>query len=83
MGLDRNGGSMESVCEKAHLISEDFGNMCDAMTELNGRALFSSKSVSEQERRAMLLFRSETLCWLKENLSWYRKLWLRWGLCLY
>ncbi|MBQ7896183.1 MAG: hypothetical protein IJ364_06485 [Oscillospiraceae bacterium] len=83
MGLDRNGGSMESVCEKAHLISEDFGNMCDAMTELNGRALFSSKSVSEQERRAMLLFRSETLCWLKENISWYRKLWLRWGLCLY
>ena len=38
---------------------------------------------AEQQRQEMLLFRSETLGWLKQRVRWYRKLWLRWGLCLY
>ena len=83
MGLDRRGGSMEPVCAEAEAISADFGNMCRAMTALNGLALFSDHPVSPEQRREMLLFRSETLGWLKQRVRWYRRLWLRWGLCLY
>ena len=51
--------------------------------ERNDRALFSSRPMPEADWEAMLAFRGETICQLETHTKWYRRLWLKWGRCLY
>ena len=84
MGLRRNGGSMEMVCRQAEtVLGEEYARMCAQMTALNGEALFSNHQMEEDCRGAMAEFREKTLEQLKQQVKWYQKLWLQWGLCLY
>ena len=61
----------------------EFAAEYDAAVDLNDCALFSSRSLREEQRKAALLFRGQLLEKLTTQTAWYRKLWLKWALCLY
>ena len=84
MGVHRNGGSMLPVCKELEaLIGEEYAKSCEEMYVLNGKALFSSHSIAEDDRSRMIQFREQTLDHLKHRVRWYRKVWLQWWVCLY
>lgn len=84
LGFDRGNGSMRSLL---HPLEEKFGAEFAAqfalVTDLNDRAMFSTQALQEEDRQKLLKFCNWTVRKLNSEVKWYRRLWLKWGLCLY
>lgn len=84
MEYDRGNGSMLSLCGQ---IKADFGEEYEQelmkMIELNGRALFSSCDLDQNQWEQMMRFYNRTLTELKEKNNLGKRLWMQWGMCLY
>lgn len=84
LGFRRGNGSMMPLCALvSERLGQAYGQELEAMTELNARAMFSSKVLTEAQRTQMLQFRRATIEQLKRQTKWYRGLWLKWIRCLY
>lgn len=84
LGFDRGNGSMLELCEgvENRFGAENAGKLRE-MTLLNARALFSTKTLTKDERTRMESFRADVLNLLKTNTKWPKKLRLKWLSCLY
>lgn len=84
LGFDRGNGSMRDL---RNALEERFGAefvaRFDHASDLNDRAMFSIREMDEENREMMMNFRSGILHLVKTEVKWYRRIWLRWGLCLY
>ena len=84
LGFNRNGGSMLALYDP---ILGQFGaetaNAFQTMVFLNEKALFSSKTPDDAERKAMRDFHETVLNLLKINTKWPKRLRLKWLNCLY
>ena len=84
LGFDRNGDSMLALYAS---ISGRFGEKAadtfQSMVFLNEKALFSSKTPDDTERKAMQNFHETVLNLLKTNTKYLKKLRLKWLNCLY
>ena len=84
LGFDRNGGSMLTLYGPiSGRFGEDTANTFQSMVFLNEKALFSSKTPDDTERKSMQNFHETVLNLLKTNTKWPRKLHLKWLNCLY
>lgn len=84
LGFRRGNGSMLPVCALvSERLGQVYGQELEAMTQLNARAMFSSKVLTEAQRTQMLQFRRATIEQIKRHTKWYRSLWLKWIRCLY
>ena len=84
LGFDRNGGSMLTLYDPiSGQFGEETANTFRTMVFLNEKALFSSKTPDDPERKAMQNFHETVLNLLKTNTKWPRKLRLKWLNCLY
>ena len=84
MGIHRGNGSMTDLEETVRRrFGEAYGDVYKTAVQLNGRALFSSREMTEEERACVKAFRESTLQHLKSGKKWYQKLWMQWILCLY
>ncbi len=84
LGFDRGSGSMLELCEgvENRFGAENAGKLRE-MTLLNARALFSTKTLTKDERTRMEDFRADVLNLLKTHTKWPKKLRLKWLSCLY
>lgn len=84
LGFDRGNGSMRVLGEP---LEERFGTEFKEIfvhaTDVNDRALFGNKPVEETELEVMLNFHVQTLEKLKSEVKWYKRIWLKWVICLY
>jgi len=84
LGFDRGNGSMRVLGEP---LEERFGTEFKEIfvhaTDVNDRALFGNKPVEETELEVMLNFHVQTLERLKSEVKWYKRIWLKWVICLY
>ena len=84
LGFDRNGGSMLALYPPiSGRFGEDTANTFQSMVFLNEKALFSSKTPDDTERKAMQNFHETVLNLLKTNTKYLKKLRLKWLNCLY
>lgn len=84
MGLRRGKGSMASLVEPARQqLGEAYAAELEKMVVLNGRALFSSHSLQEDDVETARAFHHKTLEHLRTTARWYQKIWMQWVLCLY
>ena len=84
LGFDRNGGSMLALYPPiSGRFGEDTANTFQSMVFLNEKALFSSKTPDDTERKAMQNFHETVLNLLKTNTKWPKRLRLKWLNCLY
>ena len=84
LGFDRNGGSMLALYPPiSGRFGEDTANTFQSMVFLNEKALFSSKTPDDTERKAMQNFHETVLNLLKTNTKYFKKLRLKWLNCLY
>ena len=84
LGFDWGNGSMRSLKEPLERkFGPDYASQFELVTDLNDRALFSSRPMSEDDRNAALELRTQTLQQLNAHLKWYRRLALKWLGCLY
>ena len=75
---------MFDLCEAVkERYGQDYSETFRHITELNAHALFSSKKMNEDQHRETMDFRLMTQAYLKENIKWHKRLWLRWIKCLY
>ncbi|MBE5956486.1 MAG: hypothetical protein E7253_08540 [Lachnospiraceae bacterium] len=87
--LDKNGfhlenGSVSSLYEplKEH-YGEKYAELMKNNIEVNGRAIFSSHSIKEEEWKNMLLLHRETIQYVKINTKWHKRIIMKWVECLY
>ena len=84
LGFDRRGGSMLALYPPiSGRFGEDTANTFQSMVFLNEKALFSSKTPDDTERKAMQNFHETVLNLLKTNTKWPKRLRLKWLNCLY
>ena len=84
LGFARGNGSMRSLTDRLQeTYGEEFASAFTSASDLNDRAMFSSRPLSEEDREAVMEFRSRMLETLQAERKWYRKLWLKWVRCLY
>ncbi len=84
LGLSRGTGSMEAVCDRAgEKFGPEFGILAHKMRYYNNLALFSGRPLTADQREEMLGFYDQVVDYVRKTVSWYRKLWLVWGLCRY
>ena len=84
LGFDRGNGSMLELCEGVeNRFGAENARKLREMTLLNARALFSTKTLTKDERTRMESFRADVLNLLKTNTKWPKKLRLKWLSCLY
>ena len=84
LGFDRNGGSMLALYPPiSGRFGEDTANTFQSIVFLNEKALFSSKTPDDTERKAMQNFHETVLNLLKTNTKYFKKLRLKWLNCLY
>ena len=84
LGFDRRGGSMLALYPPiSGRFGEDTANTFQSMVFLNEKALFSSKTPDDTERKAMQNFHETVLNLLKTNTKYFKKLRLKWLNCLY
>lgn len=84
LGFDRGNGSMRALTEPLkERFGEDYAALYEQATDLNDRALFSSKMLGKAERDEMLKFRRWTLRNLTSEMKWYQRMWIKWVRCLY
>ena len=83
MGYRRGTGSVETLYEP---VGNDLGaqyaqQLCQ-MNVLNRRAIFSSHPLDQTQWDTMFAFYETTLQHLNKQVSFLRKMWLKWVLCL-
>ena len=84
LGFDRRGGSMLALYDPiSGQFGEETANTFRTMVFLNEKALFSSKTPDDTERKAMQNFHETVLNLLKTNTKYLKKLRLKWLNCLY
>ena len=84
MGLDRGNGSMKELNAPAgEKFGDEYAGALDEMTDINSRAMFSSRPLDEEYRKTAQAFYEKTLECMKADAKWYRKMWMQWVLCLY
>ena len=84
LGFDRNGGSMLALYDPiSGQFGEETANTFRTMVFLNEKALFSSKTPDDTERKSMRNFHEIVLNLLKTNTKWPKRLRLKWLICLY
>ena len=84
LGFDRNGGSMLTLYAPiSGRFGEEAADTFQSMVFLNEKALFSSKTPDDTERKAMQNFHETVLNLLKTNTRYLKKLRLKWLNCLY
>ena len=84
LGFDRENGSMRALRGSLETkFGEDFAVQFDLVSDLNDRALFSSLPMEKEHRKTVRKFHSWVLRKLNTEVKWYRRMWLKWGLCLY
>lgn len=64
-------------------FGEEFAVQFELISDLNDRALFSSRPLEEESRKTAQKFHSWTLRKLKSEVKWYGRMWLKWVKCLY
>lgn len=83
LGFDRGNGSMQALCVP---VQERFGREYamefQRMIDLNSSAIFCSRTLTEDQRRSALDFRSATLLHLQSGTKWPKRLWMKWIQCL-
>ena len=84
LGFDRGNGSMRELTKPLEeTYGADFAAQFEQATDLNDRALFSQSPMEEADRASVQTFRSSVLDILQSEVTWYRRMWLRWVRCLY
>jgi len=84
LGFRRGNGSMLELCESLqNRFGAENADRLREMTMLNARALFSAKTLTNEERTDMANYRSSVLNLLKTHTKWPKKLRLKWLSCLY
>ena len=84
LGFDRKNGSMRTLRDPLETkFGEDFAMQFDLVSDLNDRALFSSLPMEKEHRNTARKFHSWVLRKLNTEVKWYRRMWLKWVLCLY
>ena len=84
LGFDRGNGSMRDLAKPLEdKYGTEFAAQFNAATDLNDYAMFSSRPMEEEHRKAVWCFHSHVLRQLKTELKWYKRVWLMWVRCLY
>ena len=84
MGFDRGNGSMRQLREPLEMkFGAEFASQFDQVSDLNARALFSSRPLCDADRSNAMKLHRWTLRQLNAEVKWYRRLWLKWMCCLY
>ena len=84
MGFSRGNGSMaELYTDLDYRYGKEYADKFMVATALNARAMFSSKILDENQRSAVLQFRTDTLEQLKTSEKWIKQQWIKWFHCLY
>ena len=84
LGFDRGNGSMRDLAKPLEeKYGTEFAAQFEAVTDLNDRAMFSSFPMEEEQRKAASQFHSHVLRKLKSEVKWYKRVWLKWAVCLY
>lgn len=84
LGFTRGNGSMRSLRDALEeKYGEAFAAEFDTVADLNDRAMFSSQKLEEDHRNAAGQFHSHVLQKLKSEVKWYKRMWLKWAVCLY
>ena len=84
LGFDRGNGSMRELAKPLEeKYGPEFAARFYAVTNLNDRAMFSSRSMEETHRESLLFFRNTTIENINKQEKWYRRFWLKWFRCLY
>lgn len=84
LGFNRGNGSMRALTEPLKdKFGEDFAAQFEHVSDLNDRAIFSSRTMEEEQCETVLKFRRWTLRKLNSEVKWYKRMWLKWVLCLY
>ncbi|MBR6650530.1 MAG: transglutaminase domain-containing protein, partial [Clostridia bacterium] len=84
LGFNRGNGSMRMLIDPLkEKFGEDFAAQFERVSDLNDEAIFSSRIMDEEQRDTVLRFRRWTLRNLNSEVKWYKRMWLKWVLCLY
>ena len=84
IGLDRGNGSMRSLqTPLEERYGAEFGAQFEWVSDLNDLAMFSNYPLTEEDRTALLQFRTLVLRKLKTEVKWYRRMWLKLAKGLY
>ncbi|MGN0978000.1 MAG: transglutaminase family protein [Faecousia sp.] len=84
LGLERGNGTMRTLSTPiAQRFGEAYASAFRDMLLLNDRAMFSSHALTEQQRQTAMQFHGDTLGLIQTNVTWYRRLWMKWVQCLY
>ena len=79
LGFRRGNGSMRTLCEPVReRFDETYAAELETMIDLNARAMFSSRELTEDQRGAALEFHEKTRNHLKTALKWNQRLWMKW-----
>lgn len=82
LDIHRGNGSMEAMTEPiVERFGDAFAEQFAAASRLNARALFSSRPVTEEERRTVHSFRAAALEQLQANSNRLTRLWMKYILC--
>ena len=84
LGFDRGNGSMKQLQRPLEeRFGAEFAEQFACVSDLNDRAMFSSRPMEEEHRNAVRKFRSRILETVNLEEKWYKRMWLKWVLCLY
>ena len=84
LGFHRGNGSMRQLCVGLEAsFGPAFGEQFAVATDLNDRAMFSSRPMRAEQRETARKCHSAVVQMLHTSSKWYKRLWLRWILCLY
>ena len=84
LGFDRGNGSVSVLYQPvSQAYGEEYAGRFREMTDLNARAMFSSKALTREQRNCAAAFREDTLEIMKKDTKWLQRLRLKWVRCLY
>lgn len=79
LGFSRGNGSMRTLCKPVReRFDETYAGELEEMIDLNARAMFSSRDLTEDQRESALKFHEKTRSHLKSALKWNQRLWMKW-----
>ena len=84
LGFSRGNGSMWALKPGLEeMFGPEFGEQFALASDLNDRALFSSRPVDPKQRDAVQEFHDRVVRELHGRSNWYKRMWRKWILCLY
>lgn len=84
MHMDRGNHSLNILIQPIYdRFGEAYGQLYEESLSINLIALFSSRKLAEEHRNTALKFQKETIAYLKKEVSFIRKIFIKWILCLY